>query len=90
MTFTDAGDTFSNSASIYFDYNLPVETNNHVTTIQTLGVNDTYLNPEVSAYPNPVKDILSFITKENIHRIEVFNITGRIINSIPVIETGLI
>ena len=34
---------------------------------------------EVSAYPNPTKDILNFNANELIDTIEVYNITGKVI-----------
>jgi hypothetical protein len=81
------GNTFSNSANIYFDYNFPIETNNYTTIIQNsldLQEND-YLN-HIIVYPNPVKDILHFKTEYNIIKIEVYDIVGRIISSNSVEE----
>lgn len=73
------GNTFSNSANIYFDYNAPVVTNTATTTIQNLGLNESE-NPKLVAYPNPVKNILSFETANAIIKIELYDLTGRIIN----------
>lgn len=77
-----AGDTFSNSANIYFDYNFPIITNNYTTTIQnnlSLQENDFIAN--ISAYPNPVKDLLNFKAEQNILKVEVYDIAGRILSS---------
>ncbi len=43
---TNAGETITNKASIYFDFNLPVETNNQITPVSP----GTYLCPGASTY----------------------------------------
>ena len=52
------GNTFSNTASIYFDYNFPIITNTATTTIQTLANEDFDFASYFTIYPNPVKDVL--------------------------------
>ncbi len=79
-----AGDSFSNTANIYFDYNAPITTNTFVTNIQNLGIDPTEGRNNVVLYPNPVKDVLSFETLENIVKIEIYDINGRIINVLGV------
>jgi hypothetical protein len=83
------GDTFSNSANIYFDYNFPIVTNNYVTTIQTLGLNETTAENKLSVYPNPVRDIIHFKSQENILKVEVYDISGRILSSNTVHDNKL-
>jgi uncharacterized repeat protein (TIGR01451 family) len=84
------GDIFSNSASIYFDYNFPIVTNNYTTTIQnTLGLQENDFINNISVYPNPVKNILNFKTGHNISKIEVYDIAGRILSSNSVRENKI-
>lgn len=84
------GNTFSNSASIYFDYNAPIVTNNYVTTIQqTLGINEDESNNINSIYPNPIKDVLTFNSQKEITRIEVFDLSGRILFSYSVNQNNV-
>jgi hypothetical protein len=84
------GDTFSNSANIYFDYNFPIVTNNYTTTVQnTLGLQENDFMNDIVAYPNPVKDFLKFKTKHNISKIEVYDIAGRILSSNSVSENEI-
>lgn len=83
------GDSFSNSANIYFDYNFPIITNDYVTTIQALGLNETTSTSKLSIYPNPVKDIIHFNTHENVFKVEVYDIAGRILSSNSVNENEL-
>ena len=75
------GDTFSNAAKIYFDYNYPITTNNYTSTIQTLGINEITADPKISIYPNPVKDIVYFNTQETVIKVEIYDTAGRIISS---------
>jgi Leucine-rich repeat (LRR) protein len=84
------GNTFSNSANIYFDYNFPIVTNNYTTTVQnTLGIQENNFINNISVYPNPVKNILNFKTEHNISKIEVYDITGRILSSNSVRENKI-
>ena len=84
------GNTFSNVANIYFDYNAPIVTNSYTTTIQnTLGLQENELLNTISVYPNPVKDMLHFQTKENVLKIEIYDVAGRIVSSKSIIENKL-
>lgn len=84
------GNTFSNSANIYFDYNFPIVTNNYITTVQnTLGLQENDFINNISVYPNPVKNILNFKTEHNISKIEVYDIAGRILSSNLVSENKI-
>ncbi|POS00585.1 putative repeat protein (TIGR01451 family)/predicted secreted protein (Por secretion system target) [Flavobacterium croceum DSM 17960] len=84
------GNTFSNSANIYFDYNFPIVTNNYTTTIQnTLGLQENDFINNISVYPNPVKNILNFKAEDNISKVEVYDISGRILSSNSVSENKI-
>lgn len=84
------GNTFSNLANIYFDYNFPIVTNNYTTTIQnTLGLQENGFIINISVYPNPVKNILNFKTEHNISKVEVYDIAGRILSSNSVSENKI-
>lgn len=83
------GDSFSNNASIYFDYNYPIITNTFTSTIQVLEKNSFKNDSSFLFYPNPIKDILRFKTKETINKIDVFDLTGRKILSNEVIENTI-
>ncbi len=79
------GDTFSNDANIYFDYNFPITTNTFTTTIAALKVTDFDFGKHFTLYPNPVKDVLSFQSKDNtsINSIEIYNTLGQIVLAVP-------
>lgn len=77
------GDSFSNSAKIYFDYNHPIITNTYTTTVQNvLGTSEISNDKtELSIYPNPVKDVLNIQSKNQIVKAEIYDVNGRILVS---------
>ncbi|ESU21444.1 hypothetical protein FEDK69T_25110 [Flavobacterium enshiense DK69] len=80
-----SGDTFSNGASIYFDYNYPIVTNTYATTIQSLSNQDFSFANYLSLYPNPVSDVLNISKKEDIEitSIHIYNVMGQLMMVIP-------
>ncbi|MCG2611427.1 T9SS type A sorting domain-containing protein [Flavobacterium sp. SM15] len=79
------GDTFSNSASIYFDYNFPIVTNTAITTIQALSAQDFEFGSYFAVYPNPVNNVLNIETKKTIEisSINIYNTLGQLVLVIP-------
>ncbi|HLT50218.1 MAG TPA: T9SS type A sorting domain-containing protein, partial [Aequorivita sp.] len=80
------GDTFSNEAAIYFDYNFPVITNEYITTIEEqLETPDFEFNNEFVLYPNPSKNILNIQKKSTteISSVEIYNLLGQVVIAIP-------
>ncbi|MES2543930.1 MAG: leucine-rich repeat domain-containing protein [Bacteroidota bacterium] len=79
------GDTFTNSANIYFDYNFPIVTNTASTTVQTLGKSDFEFAKYFTVYPNPAKDVLNLSTKNGIsvNSIGIYNTLGQLVIAIP-------
>jgi hypothetical protein len=75
------GDSFSNSASIYFDYNHPIVTDPAVTTIQLLATTDFEFADEFALYPNPANNILNIQSKVDakIHSIDIYNTLGQLV-----------
>lgn len=75
------GDTFTNQAEIYFDFNFPVITNMYSTSVQeNLGINDFEIN-DVALFPNPVNNQLYIKSNYNINTIKIFDINGRLIQN---------
>ncbi|MCL9805388.1 T9SS type A sorting domain-containing protein [Flavobacterium amniphilum] len=79
------GDTFSNSASIYFDYNFPIVTNTETTTIQALNNQDFEFANYFKLYPNPVHNVLNMDAKETIEisSVNIYNTLGQLVVVIP-------
>lgn len=82
----NVGDSFSNGAKIYFDYNHPIITNTYTTLVQnTLSTQENYSKSnDFTIYPNPVSDVLMIQSKKEITKAEIYDMNGRIIISTSV------
>lgn len=82
------GNTFTNSASIYFDYNFPVVTDPATTTVAALNNQDFDFESYFTLYPNPAKDILNFEIKNEIgvKSVSVYNTLGQIVIAITNVD----
>ncbi len=78
------GDTFSNFASIYFDYNFPIITEPATTTIEALSNPDFEFSNFVKLYPNPASATIIIESQTiNLKSVEIFNSLGQLIQAIP-------
>ncbi len=80
------GNSFSNSANIYFDYNFPIVTNTATTTISAaLSLQDFDFSNYFDVYPNPVESVLNITSKENIEvsSINIYNTLGQLVLVTP-------
>jgi len=79
------GDSFSNTASIYFDFNHPIVTEPAVTTFAVLGTEDFVFNNYFTIYPNPTNNILNITSKQAIElqSISIYNVLGQMVVSVP-------
>ncbi len=75
------GNSFSNTAAIYFDFNLPIITNTATTTIQALANQDFEFGSMFSLSPVPTSGILSIAKKQDItiSSISIYNALGQLI-----------
>lgn len=73
------GDTFANTAAIYFDYNFPVVTEPAVTGIQSLGTPDLDFASHFAMYPNPAGNVLNVLpsTGIQIKSLQILNMLGQ-------------
>ncbi|KMQ60255.1 hypothetical protein ACM46_18780 [Chryseobacterium angstadtii] len=78
-----SGDIFSNTAKIYFDYNAPIVTNTFTTAVRgILATAETKADQNsMMLYPNPVQDILYIKSAEEIIKVEVYDASGRVLNT---------
>jgi hypothetical protein len=83
------GDSFSNTANIYFDYNFPIVTDPATTTIQTLGTQDFEFSNYFTVYPNPASTTLNLSVKNGIEvsSINIYNTLGQLVLAIPNAQT---
>ena len=78
------GNTFTNNANIYFDYNFPITTNTYTTTVAALSTQDFDFGSYFTLYPNPAKDVLNIQTKQDlqVNSVEIYNQLGQIIMAV--------
>lgn len=75
----EIGDSMSNNAEIYFDFNPPIETNTVITTVvEELGVSQNNFS-RLTIYPNPSEGILNIKSSSIIKNIKIFNQLGQLI-----------
>jgi len=79
------GNTFTNAASIYFDYNFPVVTKLASSTFKTLSTQDFEFANYFTLYPNPAKSVLNISSKETIEvkSISIYTTLGQLVLVIP-------
>ncbi len=75
------GDTFSNTANIYFDYNFPIVTNTATTTIQSLGNPDFDFGSVFTLSPVPTGNTLAITSNQavEIKSVSIFNMLGQLL-----------
>lgn len=73
------GDQVIKKASIFFDYNAPIITNDAETTYASLNNGDFNPDASLSVYPNPTSSILNISSDNTIESIELYDIQGRIL-----------
>ncbi len=81
QTLTD-GASVLNKANIYFDYNFPIITNDAITTFASLSSKVFKIDESVSVSPNPASSKVNFICNSNIKSIELYDVQGRILETI--------
>ena len=75
----DIGDSMSNTANIFFDFNPPITTNTVTTTIvESLGISEQRIF-EVKLYPNPTNDIVYIIGNSSIIEASIYDVLGNLI-----------
>lgn len=78
------GDDLRNKAEIYFDFNFPIITNTTSTVVTDLSSaqNQVLADMQTEVSPNPVSDFIDIKSSENISKVEVYSIDGRILSAV--------
>ncbi|MBL0738032.1 T9SS type A sorting domain-containing protein [Flavobacterium sp. GN10] len=85
------GDSFTNDANIYFDYNFPILTNKATSTFKsTLATQDFDFSRYLSLYPNPANQFLNISQNLNIEILsfEIYDVLGQIVLAVPNAKTA--
>ncbi|WP_291084167.1 leucine-rich repeat domain-containing protein [Flavobacterium sp. BFFFF1] len=80
-------DSVIQKARVYFDYKLPITLNDAETTFGTLGIQDFDVDNSIKIYPNPTNSIVNIISDFSIRSIELFDVQGRILETILATKT---
>ena len=79
------GTVISNSAQIYFDFNVPVSTNTTINTIfNPLSISEISV-PSFRIYPNPASDKITVNYNQRIAKLVIYNIYGQ---SVKIVRPG--
>ena len=88
----EAGDNFSNQASIFFDFNFPIITNTYLTTVsEVVSISEANLLDAVSIFPNPVTEVLHISNPERIEleSVTIYNVFGQTLYQNLVATSGI-
>ncbi|HEY1192969.1 T9SS type A sorting domain-containing protein, partial [Flavobacterium sp.] len=84
------GDSFTNDANIYFDYNFPILTNEATSTFKTtLSISDFDFSKYFILYPNPSDQVLNISKTQDIEikSFGIYDILGQLIIAVPDAKT---
>ena len=74
------GDTFDNSAEIYFDFNAPIITNTEtVTVMNTASIAET-TDASITVYPNPARDYIQISSSNGLKSASIIDVNGRMLS----------
>ena len=82
------GNTVSKKATIFFDYNAPVNTNLENTIFQSLNTPGFEKDNSISIYPNPSKENVNIKSNNTIKSVQLYDIQGRLLQTNLVDETN--
>ena len=71
------GDSFDNSAEIYFDFNPPINTNTYVTNVMATASTRDVQDRTVALYPNPAGSQVQIRSDNRIQSLQLFDLQGR-------------
>lgn len=72
-------DDVAQQANIYFDYNWPIQTNEAVTTFETLSSGIRTKDNSIKLYPNPATGIVTITAGTDIESVEMYDMQGRLL-----------
>ncbi|WP_060523581.1 BspA family leucine-rich repeat surface protein [Nonlabens sp. MIC269] len=82
------GDTISNQAGIYFDFNFPIITNLETTTVAMPLSNSDVTAMTMSLYPNPAHDSVTMTSNVQFDSYTVYDLRGVLISSYIMHQSG--
>ena len=83
----EVGDSVSQRADIFFDYNYPIDTGNANTVFQALDVKENERTNTIAIYPNPTHSIINIKSESIIKSVQLFDVQGRLLQTRLINET---
>jgi len=77
----EEGDAVMSQASIVFDFNEPLVTNEAVTTFDDVAATNEFGAPNVNMYPNPAKNLVTINAGSTVKTLNLYDIQGRLLLS---------
>ncbi|MEO9552477.1 MAG: T9SS type A sorting domain-containing protein, partial [Nonlabens ulvanivorans] len=72
-----AGDTFDNTAEIFFDFNFPIITNTETVTVMSTASVGESIDSSIKVYPNPAKSFINLSASNSLESVTIMDINGR-------------
>ncbi|WOI23912.1 T9SS type A sorting domain-containing protein [Nonlabens ulvanivorans] len=72
-----AGDTFDNTAEIFFDFNFPIITNTETVTVMSTASVGESTDSSIKVYPNPAKSFINLSASNSLESVTIMDINGR-------------
>jgi len=76
------GDSFSNQAEIFFDFNFPILTNEETTLIEENLITTDFNIDEILIFPNPTSSTLNIKANTKMLNIYLYDISGKLLKTI--------
>ncbi len=79
-----AGESITNEANIYFDFNLPVLTNQVSTAYYTLLGSQDFDSSVFELYPNPAKNVINIVISKSamLQSVGIYNSLGQLVQTV--------
>lgn len=74
------GDTFDNTAEIYFDFNFPIITNTEVVYVMSTATLVETIDDTIQLYPNPAKTFIHLTASNRLEFVSIMDLNGRILS----------
>ncbi|GAK91183.1 hypothetical protein JCM19297_2628 [Nonlabens ulvanivorans] len=75
-----AGDTFDNTAEIFFDFNFPIITNTETVTVMSTATIGESTDSSISVYPNPATDFINISSSNGLESATIIDVNGRMLS----------
>ncbi|WP_397299250.1 T9SS type A sorting domain-containing protein [Nonlabens ulvanivorans] len=75
-----SGDTFDNTAEIYFDFNFPIITNTETVTVMSTASIGATTDSSIKLFPNPASNFINLTAANRLESATIMDINGRMLS----------